>query len=209
MVRTKENLVNSTFCGFSWEKLTKCSPNPSLVNKFLATPRGHQEIGIRAPVWGRWVPTLVPQRLTPLSLFSWDGCSHIVLAGREDCEGATGLRHDSDGYLVPQQKENNNWSTRSLHFAARCQPQLCRSDGISKPTTLSMFHRERKMRTNFLHKLFEHPQGDIPAKFPAHARCLSSKPKEDKLSREGTNFSATTPSRGRPPPHRVVSDPKS
>ena len=27
-------------CCFSWEKSTKCSPNPGLVNKFSATPRG-------------------------------------------------------------------------------------------------------------------------------------------------------------------------
>ena len=49
---------------------------------------------------------------------------------------------------------------------------------------------------------------DIPTKFPGHPRFLYSKPKEDKLSREGTNFSATTPSLGRPPPHRAVSGPK-
>ena len=39
-VRTEENLVNSVFCWFSLEKLTKCSPNPGLVNQFSATPRG-------------------------------------------------------------------------------------------------------------------------------------------------------------------------
>ena len=68
---------------------------------------------------------------------------------------------------------------------------------------------EKSALTFFLHKLFEHPQGsgtsrqisrDIPANFPGHPRFLSSKPKEDKLSRESTNFLATTPSCGRPPP---------
>ena len=39
-VRTKETLVNSVFCCFSWEKSTKCSQNPGLVNEFSATPRG-------------------------------------------------------------------------------------------------------------------------------------------------------------------------
>ena len=39
-VRTKENLVNSVFCRFSWEKSTKCSQNPGLVNEFSVTPRG-------------------------------------------------------------------------------------------------------------------------------------------------------------------------
>ena len=61
-----------------------------------------------------------------------------------------------------------------------------------------------------LHKLFWTPPGvrDIPAKFPGYPRFLSSKPKEDKLSREGTKFSTPTPSRGRPPSHRAVSGPK-
>ena len=69
---------------------------------------------------------------------------------------------------------------------------------------------ERKMRTNFfLHKLLDHPQGPgHPSKFSGRPRFLSSKRKEDKLSREGTNFSATTPSRGRPQPHWAVSGPK-
>ena len=72
------------------------------------------------------------------------------------------------------------------------------------------FCRERKMHTNFFcTKFLNTPRvRDIPAKFPGHPRFLSSKPKEDKLSREGTKFSATTPSRGRPPPHRAVSGPK-
>ena len=63
----------------------------------------------------------------------------------------------------------------------------------------------------FVAQTFWIPPGvrDIPAKFLGHPRFLSSKPKEDKLSREGTNFSATTPSRGRPPtPHRAVSGPE-
>ena len=37
----EENLVNSVFCCFSWEKLRKCSPKASLANQFLATPWGH------------------------------------------------------------------------------------------------------------------------------------------------------------------------
>ena len=55
---------------------------------------------------------------------------------------------------------------------------------------------------DFKHKLLEQPPGvrghpsknarDIPD-------SLSSKPKEDKLSRESTKFLATTPSRVRPP----------
>ena len=61
----------------------------------------------------------------------------------------------------------------------------------------------------FWHKLLNTPRGrDIPAKIPRRPRFLSSKPKEDKVSSESTIFSATTPSHGRPPPHRAVSGPK-
>ena len=69
---------------------------------------------------------------------------------------------------------------------------------------------EKCARTLFLHKLFEHPQGSRTSQQNSRdvPRLLSSKPKEDKLLREGTNFSAATPSRGRPPSHRVVSGPK-
>ena len=38
---SKENLVNSVLCCFSWEILTKSSPNLGLVNELSATPRGH------------------------------------------------------------------------------------------------------------------------------------------------------------------------
>ena len=67
-----------------------------------------------------------------------------------------------------------------------------------------------KCARSFFAQTFWAPPGvrDIPAKFPGHPRFLSSKPKEDKLSRAGTKFSATTPSSGRPPPHRAVSGPK-
>ena len=70
--------------------------------------------------------------------------------------------------------------------------------------------RERKCARSFFWQTFWTPPGvrDIPAKFPGHPGFLSSKPKEDKVSRAGKKFSATTPSRGRPPPHRAVSGPK-
>ena len=66
------------------------------------------------------------------------------------------------------------------------------------------------MRTNFFCTNFLNTPGvrDIPAKFLGHPRFLSSKPKDDKLLRAGTNFSSTTPSRGRPPPQPAVSGPK-
>ena len=67
-----------------------------------------------------------------------------------------------------------------------------------------------KCARSFFAQTFWTPPGvrDIPAKFPGHPGFLSSKPKEDKVSRAGTKFLATTPSRGRPPPHRAVSGPK-
>ena len=63
--------------------------------------------------------------------------------------------------------------------------------------------------TNFVNTLGSEVR-DIAAKFPGHPRFLFSKPKEDKLSRESTNFSATTHSRGKTPtpPHWAVSRPK-
>ena len=69
---------------------------------------------------------------------------------------------------------------------------------------------KEKCARSFFAQTFWTPPGvrDIPAKFPGHPGFLSSKPKEDKVSRAGTKFSATTPSRGRPPPHRAVSGSK-
>ena len=74
----------------------------------------------------------------------------------------------------------------------------------SFPTTL--IGNQKCALTFFTHKLFEHGQGSGTSgkKFPRHPRFLSSKPKEDKLSREGANFSATTPSCGRPPPKKLI-----
>ena len=75
-----------------------------------------------------------------------------------------------------------------------------------------------------LHKLLEHPRGpvypgeiprtsrqnprDMPAKSPGHSRFSSSKPKKNKLSREGTIFLTTTPLSGGSPPHPAGSGPK-
>ena len=69
---------------------------------------------------------------------------------------------------------------------------------------------EKCARTFFLAQTFWTPPRvrDIPAKFPGHPRFLSSKPKEDKLSRAGTNFSATTPRVEDPHPTRRSPDPK-
>ena len=60
-------------------------------------------------------------------------------------------------------------------------------------------------------RTFLHTPGvrDIPAKSPGHPRSLSSKPKEDKLSRESTNFSATTLRMEDPHPTGRPPDPKS
>ena len=55
--------------------------------------------------------------------------------------------------------------------------------------------RNEKRARTFLHKLFEHPQGSGTSrqKFLGHPRFLSSKPKEDTLSREGRNSGGEDP----------------
>ena len=72
------------------------------------------------------------------------------------------------------------------------------------------FYREQKMRTNFFGTNFwDTPRGPgHPGKIPGTSQIPPFETQEDKLSREGTNISATTPSRGRSPPHLVVSGPK-
>ena len=61
-----------------------------------------------------------------------------------------------------------------------------------------------RMSTDFvLHKPFEHPlkSGTSQQNSRHIPDSLPSKPKENKLSREGANFSTPTPSCGRPSPH--------
>ena len=66
------------------------------------------------------------------------------------------------------------------------------------------------MRTNFLCTNFLNtPRGPgHPGKIPGTSQIPLFETQEDKLSREGTNFLATAPSGGRPPPDRAVSGPK-
>ena len=68
-----------------------------------------------------------------------------------------------------------------------------RLGGGSRPKQISKWDmrqiRGRAMNTPFLHKLFL----GHPCKIPETSRFLPSKLKEDKLSREGTNFSTPTP----------------
>ena len=69
---------------------------------------------------------------------------------------------------------------------------------------------EKCTQTFFLHKLLNTPKSSgHPGKCPGHPRFPPSKAKQNKISRAGTNFSTTTPSRGRPPPHPAVSRNKS
>ena len=76
--------------------------------------------------------------------------------------------------------------------------------------SLEPFLRGRKMRTHFFcTNFFGHPQRSQTSR--QNSRDIpvpSSKPKENKLSREGTNFLTTTPLRRRTPPHPPVSKPK-
>ena len=107
-------------------------------------------------------------------------------------------------YSVNLEKREKSTGENSKQCSGEGAPKL----QISVPCR-SRTCPEKCART-FFTQTFSTPPGvrDIPAKFPGYPRFLSSKPKEDKLSREGTNFSATTPSRGRPPLHREVSGPK-
>ena len=91
----------------------------------------------------------------------------------------------------------------------RERESYCQEKIIPRREILSLIGNEKCARI-FFAQTFWTPPGvrDIPAKFPGHPGFLSSKPKEDKVSRAGTKFSATTPSRGRSPPHRAVSGPK-
>ena len=99
-------------------------------------------------------------------------------------------------------KNANPASTFELSQCWRCK------GGLTGPR--GGFSGAEKWARSFFAQTFWTPPGvrDIPAKFPGHPGFLSSKPKEDKVPRAGTKFSATAPSRGRPPPHRAVSGPK-
>ena len=84
----------------------------------------------------------------------------------------------------------------------KCRGACMLKDQTLKKTRTLLFP---KKKLNGRNQLLWFPAGFLqfpepPAKFPGHPRFLSSKPKQDKLSREGTNFSATTPSHGRSPP---------
>ena len=107
----------------------------------------------------------------------------------------------------------NYWPNFGQKRSHHVMDAFCRSDSFRKSLKtkkdLQWLGNEKCGRT-FFAQTFWTPPGvrDTPAKFPGHPRFVSSKPKENKLSREGTNFSATTPSRGRPPPDRTFSGPK-
>ena len=127
------------------------------------------------------------------------------------------LGEGAKGLLDPASKRplalvrNGVRCKRRFGWCKRLLGDLC---SLAQKSQKDLLHpplgKEKSARTCFA-QTFRTPPGvrDIPAKFLGHPRFLSSKPKENKLSREGTNFSATTPSRGRPPPHRAVSGPTS
>ena len=105
------------------------------------------------------------------------------------------------------QRESGNFAPKPTEYRAQCWEfrSLLFVSGLLDTASIG---KEKRTRTFFAH-MFCTPAGvrDIPANFPGHPRFLSSKPMEEKLSKEGTNFSVTH-SRGRPPPHRAVSRPK-
>ena len=87
------------------------------------------------------------------------------------------------------------------------------SEGVPSrfPMCFVLQRGERKMRTKFFCTNFLNTPRSPghPGKNPGTSQIpLLETPKEDKLSRADTKFSATTPSSGRPSPHRAVSGPK-
>ena len=128
---------------------------------------------------------------------------------------------DFQSYLVPDLLSGcwrflalvrNPWSLEKMLVSKTPTPKTLLQTWAYWATSRTSIRSlgNEKCARSFFAQTFWTPPGvrDIPAKFPGHPRFLSSKPKEDKVSREGTKFSATTPSRGRPPPHRAVSGPK-
>ena len=118
----------------------------------------------------------------------------------------------SHGPRGPKHFEKNAFQQvleRKLNFQVKIQTMR----SWSQP----WYTRERKMRTNFFCTNFSStPRGPgHPGQIPGTSQIplLQTQGRQTfeaghELSREGTNFSATTPSRGRPPPHRAVSGPE-
>ena len=110
-------------------------------------------------------------------------------------------------FVSPQTSENFSTSSTARKEIYHLELAL---GATSRNNYRFFFLGNEECARTFFAQTFWTPPGvrDIPAKFPKHPRFLSSKPKEDELSRESTNFLTPTPSRGRPPPHRAVSRPK-
>ena len=75
---------------------------------------------------------------------------------------------------------------------------------ITPPKPIHKLGNESCARTFLCTNFLNTPPGSGTSRTNSWDRFLPSKRKEDKLSREGTNFSTHTPSRGRPPPHSGV-----
>ena len=68
---------------------------------------------------------------------------------------------------------------------------------------------EKENKLFFCTSILNTPRGPgHPSKVIGHPRFPPFKPKESRFSREGTNFSTTTPLRERSPPHPAISGPK-
>ena len=103
---------------------------------------------------------------------------------------------------LPNKKAPDAARPGSLSLADKIRRKVIPGKGAS-------IGNEKRARTFFAQtKFFEDPQGSGASRQKSRDVPESSKPKEDKPSRAGAKFSATTPSSGRPQPHRAVSGPQ-
>ena len=92
--------------------------------------------------------------------------------------------HENDGN---HDNDENDKDTSENHKQEGCVPDQPNHGNDENHGNV----RGRKMNTNFFRTNFLNTPKGSGTKFPGHPRFLTSKPKEDKLSREGTNFSIT------------------
>ena len=71
----EENLVNSVFCCFSWEKSTKSSQNPGLANEFSANLRGQPNW--TGPIANSSEIRKAPKNYVDRHVVGWSAACHV------------------------------------------------------------------------------------------------------------------------------------
>ena len=89
----------------------------------------------------------------------------------------------------------------SILFVCIAEKSLFASDLGSQGIRGGVSCRDPKLNTNFFYQTFRAPPG-YPGKIPGYPA------KKSWVSRDVPNFSPPPPSRGRPPPHRKISQTK-